>query len=51
MACEPTLYHAVIGIAIPVLLVELVFPSGRNETWVGGWVKVRQSGNSTLSVE
>ena len=30
-----TIYHAVFSIAIPVLLVELVYPSQRKELWVG----------------
>ncbi len=30
-----TIYHAVISIAIPILLVELLFPAQRNERWVG----------------
>lgn len=34
-AVELTVYHAVFSIAIPVLLVILVFPERRNEPWVG----------------
>ena len=34
-AVELTLYHAVISIAIPILLAELIFPNRRNEVWVG----------------
>jgi hypothetical protein len=32
---ELTIYHAVFSIAIPVLLVELLFPARRNERWIG----------------
>jgi hypothetical protein len=32
---ELTLYHAVFSIAIPILLVELLFPDQRNERWLG----------------
>lgn len=32
---ELTIYHAVISIAIPICLVELVFPQQRSEKWVG----------------
>ena len=32
---ELTVYHAVISIAIPILLVGLLFPARRNESWVG----------------
>ncbi len=32
---ELTLFHAVISIAIPILLVELMFPERRDELWVG----------------
>ncbi|MFQ6057706.1 MAG: hypothetical protein ACE5MB_02345 [Anaerolineae bacterium] len=32
---ELTIFHAVFSIAIPILLVELIFPSRRNERWVG----------------
>ena len=34
---ELTLYHAVISIAIPILLVELMFPDRRYDVWVGRW--------------
>ncbi|MDY7077154.1 MAG: hypothetical protein SXV54_09545 [Chloroflexota bacterium] len=30
-----TIYHAVFSIAIPILLVELIFPARRDEPWVG----------------
>lgn len=30
-----TIYHAVFSIAIPILLVELIFPTRRDERWVG----------------
>jgi hypothetical protein len=30
-----TLYHAVVSIAIPILLVELIFPDRREERWLG----------------
>lgn len=30
-----TIYHATISIAIPILLVELLFPARRDERWVG----------------
>lgn len=30
-----TIYHAVFSIAIPILLVELIFPAQRDERWVG----------------
>ncbi len=32
---ELTLFHAVVSIAIPILLVELMFPERRDEPWVG----------------
>ena len=32
-----TLFHAVVSIAIPILLVELMFPQRRGELWVGKW--------------
>lgn len=32
---ELTLFHAVVSIAIPILLVELIFPQRRSELWVG----------------
>lgn len=32
---ELTLYHAVFSIAIPILLVELLFPEAREQSWVG----------------
>jgi len=31
---ELTIYHAVFSIAIPILLVNLLFPEGRTEAWV-----------------
>lgn len=30
------IYHAVYSISVPILLVELMFPSRRHERWVGG---------------
>ncbi len=33
---ELTVYHAVFSIAIPILLVTLLFPSRRSEPWVSG---------------
>ena len=32
---ELTIYHALISIAIPILLVELIFPAQRHEPWIG----------------
>jgi hypothetical protein len=32
---ELTIYHAVFSIAIPILLVELLFPAQRQQTWLG----------------
>ena len=32
---QVTIYHALISIAIPILLTELIFPSRRNEAWIG----------------
>jgi len=32
---ELTIYHAVISIAIPISIVELIFASRRSDTWVG----------------
>ncbi len=34
---ELTIYHAVFSIAIPIFLVELLFPARRSERWVGRW--------------
>lgn len=34
---ELTLFHTVVSIAIPILLVELMFPQRRGELWVGKW--------------
>jgi hypothetical protein len=31
---ELTIYHAVISIAIPILLTELIFPHGRHDSWL-----------------
>jgi hypothetical protein len=39
-----TIYHAVYSIAIPIFLVELLFPERRDERWVG------RGGMSTLSL-
>jgi hypothetical protein len=30
-------YHAVFSIAIPILLVELMYPARRQEAWLGSW--------------
>jgi hypothetical protein len=35
-AVELTVYHAVFSIAIPILLVGLLFPGKRHESWIGG---------------
>lgn len=32
---ELTFYHAIVSIAIPILLVELIFPHRRHQSWVG----------------
>jgi hypothetical protein len=32
-----TIYHAAFSIAIPILLVELLFPAQRDKRWVGRW--------------
>lgn len=32
---ELTFVHAVISIAVPILLVELIFPARRSESWIG----------------
>jgi hypothetical protein len=32
---ELTIYHALVSIAIPILLVELIFPTRRHEAWIG----------------
>ena len=32
-----TIFHAVFSIAIPILLVELIFPAQRGERWIGRW--------------
>jgi hypothetical protein len=32
---ELTIFHAVFSIAIPILLVELIFPNRRDESWIG----------------
>jgi hypothetical protein len=34
---ELMIYHAVISIAIPIMLTELIFPNQRNDSWIGGW--------------
>jgi hypothetical protein len=35
-----TFYHAIYSIAVPILLVELMFPSRRTERWAGRWTQV-----------
>ena len=35
-----TVYHAVFSIAAPIVLVGLVFPKRRDESWAGRWVLV-----------
>jgi hypothetical protein len=40
-AVELTAYHAIVSIAIPVILVELAYPEVKGESWLGGiwrWV-------------
>lgn len=32
---ELTIYHAIISISIPILLVELIFPEQRGQSWLG----------------
>ena len=32
-----TIYHAVISIAIPILLTELIFRDQSKDSWIGGW--------------
>ena len=40
-AAELTAYHAVVSIAVPVMLVELAYPGRRAEPWLGGrWLKI-----------
>jgi hypothetical protein len=34
---ELIIYHAVFSISIPILLVELLFPSARDTRWIGRW--------------
>jgi hypothetical protein len=36
-AAELTAYHAIVSIAVPVMLVELAYPSKKSEPWLGGW--------------
>lgn len=36
---ELTIYHAVVSIAVPILLVEMMFPDRRNDSWLNrGWL-------------
>ena len=40
-AAELTAYHAVVSIAVPVMLVELAYPGRKAEPWLGGrWLKI-----------
>lgn len=40
-AAELTAYHAIVSIAVPVMLVELAYPGRKSEPWLGGrWLKV-----------
>ncbi|UCD44602.1 MAG: hypothetical protein JSV27_10880 [Candidatus Bathyarchaeota archaeon] len=40
-AVELTAYHAIVSIAIPVILVELAYPEVKGEPWLGGiWRRV-----------
>jgi hypothetical protein len=40
-AAELTAYHAIVSIAVPVMLVELAYPERRAEAWLRGrWLKV-----------
>ena len=36
-AVELSIYHAVVSVAVPILLVELAYPGRRGESWLGGW--------------
>ena len=39
-AAELTMYHAIVSVTVPVMLVELAFPDRRGEPWVSdGWLK------------
>ncbi len=39
-AVELTFYHALVSVTVPVLLVELMYPSLRSESWLRGrWMK------------
>ena len=37
---ELTLYHAIISIAIPIFLTELIFPGRRRDNWLPGWLLI-----------
>ena len=40
-AAELTAYHAVVSIAVPVMLVELAYPERKAEPWLSGmWLKI-----------
>lgn len=40
-AVELTAYHAIVSIAVPVMLVELAYPERRAKPWLGGrWLKI-----------
>jgi hypothetical protein len=36
-AAELTMYHAIVSITIPVMLVELAFPEKKKEAWLSDW--------------
>jgi len=38
---ELTIFHGIMSIAVPILLVEIIFPERRNQTWLNrGWLIV-----------
>jgi hypothetical protein len=38
---ELTIYHAIISVTVPIMLVELLFPRKRNEPWLSDkWLKI-----------
>ena len=37
---ELTVYHAIISIAIPIFLTELIFPGRRHDNWLPGWLLI-----------
>jgi hypothetical protein len=36
-AAELTMYHAIVSITIPVMLVELAYPERKKDTWLSDW--------------